>query len=358
MNIFQISRLLLIIICLSPGLLFGQYSISGQLVDSAHKYKYITLQLVPSINGLTSASMNNVVKQVPIDSAGYFTIAGNDLPEEPMLYRLSLEKSTEGIGISTGFWKNYIHLVLDKHSIIELIGCEDITKTFGFCEVTGSAESMALQDLYDKVLFNFWEDLKEMHQTGSALKKELVQENHINLLKNYCDTSSYFFPSLVAYKHIQTEHDKDYKTESAFYSSFLNKVMDMRPQSPYAIELKKELYIDLDILHGQKDKAMSTLEWALLLAILGMAVYILALRRKLSTLKAIKTATFPIPLESRIKSLSKKEIEVLQHIKEGKSNKEIASLLYIEVNTVKSHISKIYQKLGVKSRKEALEMSS
>ena len=357
MCILRKLSLVLAILLINLYNLSAQYSISGQLVDSEQKYKYITLELVPSINGLTSANMNNIVKQVPIDSTGHFIFEGNDLPMEPMLYRLSLDKSAGGLGISTGLWKNHIHLVLNKYSTIELIGCEDITKTFGFCEITGSSESNALQDLYDDVLFNFRSDLIEMHQTGSQLKKELVQQNHINLLKNYCDTSSYLFPSLVAYKHIKTEFDKDYKTESTFYPSFLNKIMDMSPKSPYATELKKELYIDLDILHGHQAKSVSTLEWVLLLSILVLVIYIIALKRKLSTLVTTEIVSPPIGMETKIKSLSKKEIEVLQHIKEGKSNKEIASLLYIEVNTVKSHISKIYQKLGVKSRKEALEMS-
>lgn len=51
--------------------------------------------------------------------------------------------------------------------------------------------------------------------------------------------------------------------------------------------------------------------------------------------------------------LSAREIEVLSKISEGKSNKEIADELFIEVSTVKSHINKIYKTLNIKSRKEA-----
>jgi DNA-binding NarL/FixJ family response regulator len=39
-------------------------------------------------------------------------------------------------------------------------------------------------------------------------------------------------------------------------------------------------------------------------------------------------------------------------LKKGRSNKEIAQELHIEVSTVKSHLNKIYSRLGVKSRKE------
>lgn len=55
--------------------------------------------------------------------------------------------------------------------------------------------------------------------------------------------------------------------------------------------------------------------------------------------------------------LSARELEVLSKISEGKSNKEIADELFIEVSTVKSHINKIYKTLKIKSRKEAAKAS-
>lgn len=52
--------------------------------------------------------------------------------------------------------------------------------------------------------------------------------------------------------------------------------------------------------------------------------------------------------------LSAREEEIFQLIVDGKSNKEIGSLLHISVNTVKFHVKNIYEKLQVKSRKEVL----
>ena len=53
-------------------------------------------------------------------------------------------------------------------------------------------------------------------------------------------------------------------------------------------------------------------------------------------------------------NLSIREVEVLELISEGMSNKEIAAALYISINTVKTHVRKVYEKLDVKSRKEVL----
>ena len=53
------------------------------------------------------------------------------------------------------------------------------------------------------------------------------------------------------------------------------------------------------------------------------------------------------------KILSKREIQVLKLISEGKSNSKIAKILGISQNTVKAHTIKIYEKLCVKDRVQA-----
>lgn len=52
--------------------------------------------------------------------------------------------------------------------------------------------------------------------------------------------------------------------------------------------------------------------------------------------------------------LSKREIDVLELIIQGISNKEIAQTLYISEHTVKNHLSNIFRKLSVKDRSQAI----
>jgi DNA-binding NarL/FixJ family response regulator len=52
--------------------------------------------------------------------------------------------------------------------------------------------------------------------------------------------------------------------------------------------------------------------------------------------------------------LSEREIEVLQCIYEGKSNRQIAADVFISVNTVKKHINSAYLKLEVNTRTQAI----
>jgi DNA-binding CsgD family transcriptional regulator len=53
--------------------------------------------------------------------------------------------------------------------------------------------------------------------------------------------------------------------------------------------------------------------------------------------------------------LSLREREVLQHLADGLSNKEIARALSVSENTVKTHLANVYAKLGVGRRIEALK---
>jgi DNA-binding NarL/FixJ family response regulator len=68
----------------------------------------------------------------------------------------------------------------------------------------------------------------------------------------------------------------------------------------------------------------------------------------------------PAPLAAKLaervsgNALSAREIEVLQRMAAGKSNKEIGAELFISEGTVKTHVKSIFTKLDVVSRTEAL----
>jgi len=52
--------------------------------------------------------------------------------------------------------------------------------------------------------------------------------------------------------------------------------------------------------------------------------------------------------------LTRKELEVLARLAEGRSNREIATALFVTQATVKSHLAHIYVKLGVPGRQAAM----
>ena len=61
--------------------------------------------------------------------------------------------------------------------------------------------------------------------------------------------------------------------------------------------------------------------------------------------------------QKALKSLgiSERELEVLEHLSKGNSNQEIANKLFISINTVKTHLTSLYQKLEVSRRSMAVK---
>jgi DNA-binding CsgD family transcriptional regulator len=52
--------------------------------------------------------------------------------------------------------------------------------------------------------------------------------------------------------------------------------------------------------------------------------------------------------------ISPRELEVLHELAAGRSNKEIAAQLNVSPHTVKTHVSRLYEKLGAKRRTDAI----
>ncbi|RYD58635.1 MAG: response regulator transcription factor [Sphingobacteriales bacterium] len=71
-----------------------------------------------------------------------------------------------------------------------------------------------------------------------------------------------------------------------------------------------------------------------------------------------ETAEF-VPNEKELEKLglSKRELEVLQLMSAGLSNQEIADKLFVSLNTIKTHSSKLFEKMDVKRRTQAVEMA-
>jgi LuxR family maltose regulon positive regulatory protein len=135
--------------------------------------------------------------------------------------------------------------------------------------------------------------------------------------------------------------------------------------------------------HGEKDKAVQLLGDALALAEPGGLIRTFVdegppmaellyetlsrgiapdyARRLLAAFPAVEreqtTQSKPQAPESElIEPLSDREIEVLQLIAEGLTNQEIASRLFLSLNTVKVHTRNINGKLGVHTRTQAVAM--
>jgi DNA-binding CsgD family transcriptional regulator len=54
--------------------------------------------------------------------------------------------------------------------------------------------------------------------------------------------------------------------------------------------------------------------------------------------------------------ITRRELEVLELIAQGMSNREIAGKLFVSENTVKTHSSRVFDKLGARRRTQAVQL--
>jgi DNA-binding CsgD family transcriptional regulator len=100
---------------------------------------------------------------------------------------------------------------------------------------------------------------------------------------------------------------------------------------------------------------------ALLFAGVGIWLGLKLTRKKeVVVVKEIPAPSQPFALnEERLKDLgiTKRELEILELIARGMSNREIAEKLFVSENTVKTHSSRLFDKLSAKRRTQAVQIA-
>ena len=99
---------------------------------------------------------------------------------------------------------------------------------------------------------------------------------------------------------------------------------------------------------------------ALLFAVVGIRLGLTLTKTREVTV--VKEVAVPAPTEfvrnaQQVATLAitPRELEILDQIAAGKSTREIAETLFVSENTVKTHASRLYDKLGVNRRTQAVQ---
>lgn len=108
------------------------------------------------------------------------------------------------------------------------------------------------------------------------------------------------------------------------------------------------------LIADRREEAESALRGALAIAVeLGAA----PLRQSLEALARRGRLDVGVRLPSVTGGLTPRELEVLRHLSEGRTNRQIGEQLFISEKTASVHVSNILAKLGARSRTEAVSLA-
>ncbi|SEL34414.1 regulatory protein, luxR family [Aquimarina amphilecti] len=188
-----------------------------------------------------------------------------------------------------------------------------------------------------------WQQLKKFESKFESLHDNFDTEEYLLRTKGYIkDSLQILLVKLISIKKLDDKKllEKDIKENTAYYNSLLKELKSS--------EIDPSLFIYLENKLSLIDKRITEKKYSLSMLLNGIAGFII-----------IALVLLIVRKQKRRKntihnSLSNQENTIKELIISGKSNKEIANELFISINTVKTHISNIYSKLNITSRKELL----
>jgi DNA-binding CsgD family transcriptional regulator len=297
------------------ALLFGndvycqQAVLSGQLKLDSTWQKKIYISQIPDFNQMFTASGKLIIAEANIDSAGKFKISFT-APKGETLYRLHIAKRNEPAATL-------------------IIGSEDENYVFFVAKDTSQVYFMASGN--GKIL----------NQTN--IKDSKANDELNNLLTLISDNSITRDSLKNQFVATAEKSNSELVGLLAVYSAFgLDVSQKGRIQSALKRYNKENIY-GTRIFEEYKSKESRVL--------IVLLIIILLLAGSLLAYKEYKKRG----LAKIIHSLSHREVNIVRLILDGKSNKEIAAILNIEISTVKTHVNNIYAKLQIGNRKELVK---
>ncbi|WP_130736192.1 response regulator transcription factor [Flavobacterium sp. J27] len=228
--------------------------------------------------------------------------------------------------------KKYIFLLLI--STINLFGQND-------------TKSVLIEKISDSEFFNneskFINEEKQKFKKFKSEIKSSTTEEFLEKIRTYSkDSLKTLAIKLLSIKELNDKKllQKDISLNSEYYIHLLDELKASELNNIEYLFLEKEInnYYLIELKKKQNISITINIIFGIVILILIYSIYVIKSKRN-STI---------------IEELSNQEIKIKEYILNGKSNKEIAEELFISLNTVKTHISNIYNKLNVSNRKELI----
>ncbi len=345
-------------LCISIGLLSfickGQYSFSGY-VDKDSWTGEVYLSVVEDYRKISGVHPEQIITKTNPDSTGYFSFFGNNLPEENKIYRIHVDNCTEEDQATAHFnghcpESSEIVFIANNKDTISLPFSFDNEM---FCSVISGNEKanafLKIDSLKNDMRFAFGTYRSEANRKINSEKWfGIFQQYGEQLQEPLAELYSYAFLSDRT-NDLHSYYLEDLKTNS-YYTDLLERLTTRYPNSAYEKQYRAELTSDRYLINAAEGETFPW--WVYVLGVVAL----LSIMGNLYFFGKLKKIQQQLP--SLENSLSQQEQKVLDLILKDKTNKEIASELFLSVSTIKTHINNLYKKLNVASREEVKALFS
>ena len=352
MSKYQIQILVFLLSCLYTVESNAQFEFSGY-VDTELSDGSIYLSVVEDYRKISGVFPEQILSKTVADSTGYFSFSGNNLPAENRIYRIHVDTCSEDDQNTTHFTghcpnsKEVVFIANNRDSISLPFSFDDEI----FCKVVSKNEKanafLKIDSLKHDMSFAFGTYRSEANRKINSKKWfSILQQYGEQLQEPLAELYSYAFLSDRT-QNLHAYYLEDLKANS-YYEELLNRLKVKYPKSTYASQYEAELASDKFLVSANKSNSLPW--WFYLVGV----VCVLSIVGNFYFFGKLKKVTQQVP--SLEESLSKQERKVFDLILKDKSNKEIASEMFVSLSTVKSHINNLYKKLQVSSRDEVKQM--
>jgi len=274
-------------------------------------------------------SRDMILSSAEIDSTGNFAFDLGFLPEAMHLFRLHIVKNGDSPTtlIIGGKNENHMFFLASGNSRFTLRAMNG-SPPFSNVLYEGSAANRNIQLVTDLV-----SERSNIAAESDAAKRRFIENDLQNQLAIIADSTSDHLLGLYAIYRMDNEIN--YATNPELYESFLLKWKDV--SNPYLETFRNKL---------PATQAENSSLWQVALGILLLVLGFIAGRWAFRSKRG----------GPNISTLSIQERKVFDLLRKGASNQDIADECNIGISTVKSHVSSIYSKLNLKSRKDVMNL--
>lgn len=325
----------------------SQYQFDG-FANKDSQNNSVYLSVIEDFRKISGVFPEQILAKASLDSTGYFIFNGDNLPLQNRIYRIHIDtcnESEQNTSHFSGHCVNSKEIVFIANNKTQLSFPFSFDKEI-FCKVDSNNEKanvfLKIDSLKNDMRFAFG-------TFRSEANRKINSKKWFSTLQNYGEYLDEPLAELYVFSFLSNRSNnlysyylKDLK-ENDYYQNLLHRLKEKYPNSQYAQQYENELEADLFLVNNDKSNLFPW--WVYVLTfILILSVFInFYLFKKNKSLKKGSNSK---------EKLTSQEQKTLSLILEDKSNKEIASELFISVSTVKTHINNLYKKLNVTSREE------